>query len=288
MNHLLTNKILCDHQHGFRKRRSCESQLTCFVNDLAKNIDSNLQTDVIFLDFAKAFDKVNHRSLLIKLYHYGIRGQNLVWIRNFLDNRRQRVILDGVLSSPASVLSGVPQGSVLGPLLFLIYINDLPQYVSPGTEVRLFADDSAIYRKIKDKDHDPVILQNDLDNLQAWEKMWSMEFHPHKCQLLNVTTKREPFINDYTIHSTTIENVKKAVYLGVTISNNLSWSHHIDTICYKANRSLNFLQRNFKGCSPKIKSILFTTYVRPTLEYCSSVWDPNKKNRYNPHRAGAA
>ena len=273
MNHLISHKILCENQHGFRKKRSTESQLVSFTNDLASNIDVGTQTDVVLLDFAKAFDKVNHSSLLKKLDHYGIRGQTFNWIQQFLFERTQRVILDGVLSDSAPVLSGVPQGSVLGPLLFLIYINDLPQYVSPGTQVRLFADDSAVYRRMRDE-NDHVVLQKDLDNLQVWEKMWSMNFHPNKCQVLNITTKRAPSINLYTIHDEIIDNVDSAVYLGVTLSNTMSWSKHIDSVCFKAQRSLNFLQRNFRNCSPTIKSKLYLTYVRPILEYCSSVWDP--------------
>ena len=116
------------------------------------------------------------------------------WLESFLTNRSQQVQIDGSLSEPADVLSGVPQGTVLGPLLFLLYINDLPKYVSTGTEVRLFADDSALYRTIKSP-QDHIILQNDLDSLQKWEQEWSMHFHPQKCQLLRVTTSTHPLFS---------------------------------------------------------------------------------------------
>ena len=195
------------------------------------------------------------------------------WVESFLGGRTQQVMLNGTLSKPAPVLSGVPQGTVLGPLLFLIYINDLPLYVSPGTEVRLFADDSAVYRKIKSpEDHE--ILQRDIASLEAWESVWSMNFHPEKCQLLRVTKKHIISKFDYTIHGVCMENVKCAKYLGVTISNDLSWTPHITEICKKANNTLNFLQRNFRTCPPHIKAKLYQTYVRPTIEYCCTVWDP--------------
>ena len=192
----------------------------------------------------------------------------------FLQERTQKVILDGATSRPAKVLSGVPQGTVLGPLLFLVYINDLPQYVSPGTEVRLFADDSAVYRKITNI-NDAVILQKDLDNLQRWEKQWSMEFHPNKCQLLRITKRKNTIDHAYNIHGTAIQLTKDAKYLGITISNNLSWNTHINNICKKANSTINFLYRNFGSCSKEIKQRLYFSHVRPQLEYCSAIWDPH-------------
>ena len=280
MNHLIKNKILCDNQHGFRKYRSCESQLIVTVNDLAKNLDYGEQTDVILLDFAKAFDKVNHSSLVKKLNHYGIRNNTLLWLTDFLSNRSQQVMIDGALSDPAPVLSGVPQGTVLGPLLFLIYINDLPQYVSPGTCVRLFADDSALYRKITNY-NDHLILQKDLEGLERWEEDWSMQFHPEKCQLLRITKKRNPSSFNYSIHSVDILPTSDAKYLGVTICDNLSWNTHINNICHKANCSLNFIRKNFNDCSEDVKSKLYSTYVRPSLEYCSCVWDPYTATKIN-------
>ena len=274
MQHMEKHGILCDNQHGFRKYRSCESQLITTINEISKNMDNGNQTDLILLDFSKAFDKVNHLSLLRKLEHYGVRGHTLLWIKDFLSSRSQEVILDGSSSETSTVLSGVPQGTVLGPLLFLIYINDLPQYVSPGTQVKLFADDSAVYRKITSP-QDHVVLQKDLENLVKWEQAWSMEFHPDKCQLLRISLKKNTSNYNYQIHNTQIEETTNAKYLGITINNKLSWNTHINNVCQKGNNTLNFIHRNFGTCNQKIKTNLYKTYVRPVLEYSSSVWDPH-------------
>ena len=163
--------ILSDMQHGFRKSRSCESQLILTIQDLAKGIDDNTQIDAVLLDFSKSFDKVPHKRLASKLHHYGIRGRTLSWIQSFLANRTQRVAVEGVMSDSAPVTSGVPQGTVLGPLLFLVYINDLPAQVK--SKARLFADDCLLYRKICSPD-DRAALQRDLDSLQRWERDWLM------------------------------------------------------------------------------------------------------------------
>ena len=161
--------ILDNTQHGFRKKRSTVSQLIITVNDFANTLKLKQQTDAILLDFSKAFDKVDLEGLLLKLEHYGIRGSILNWCRAFLIGRTQRVVVEGVASTPSQVLSGVPQGTVLGPLFFLVYINDISKGLSKGTQIRLFADDSLLYRTIKTP-KDSEILQKDLDNLQHWER----------------------------------------------------------------------------------------------------------------------
>ena len=138
-HHLQRHNTLCEEQHGFKSGRSCEIQLLNTINDLPKNLDDRKQTDVIILDFRKAFDKIPHHRLCLKLSHYGIRGGTLFWIENFLTGRSQQIIVNGCSSNPTNVMSGVPQETVLAPLLFLCYINNLPQNVS--SRVRLYADD---------------------------------------------------------------------------------------------------------------------------------------------------
>ena len=173
MKHLEINNIVTDLQHGFRKHRFCETQLIKNANDLAKSMNHGEQIDSILLDLSKAFDNICHRKLLLKLEQYGITRRNLKWIKKFLENRTQKVAVAGVTLSVPAVMSGVPQGTVLGPLLFLIYNNDMPSTVS--STIGLFADDTYI-RSIKNID-DCQILQEGLQILIQWERSWSMEFH---------------------------------------------------------------------------------------------------------------
>ena len=273
MLHLDRNKILHDAQHGFRKKRSCESQLITIINDLAQNIDAKGQTDVILLDFSKAFDKVPHKRLLYKINYYGIASGLHTWIHDFLDGRSQQVLLEGVASNHTPVKSGVPQGSVLGPLLFLLFINDLPDCVSPSSKVRLFADDCALYRDVNSTE-DASQLQSDLNALQKWEADWCMEFHPQKCQVLHVSKKRKIIDQPYSIHGQLLEVADTAKYLGVHIHKSLSWNHHIGEVTKKANSTLGFLKRNIHQCPPSTKALCYRTLVRPLTEYASTIWDP--------------
>ena len=226
------------------------------------------------MDFSKAFDKVGHERLLEKITSYGITGLTNQWIRQFLSNRRQRVVLDGEGSDMVPVTSGVPQGSVLGPCLFLLYINDLAQDLN--STVRLFADDTIAYMTISNQS-DAAMLQHDLDKLAHWEGVWQMQFHPEKCQVLRVSKKhKENNIQaSYTLHGHTLEVVDDVKYLGVTISGDLKWNKHITGIVKKANSTLAVLKRNIQVPSQTIKSAAYKALIRPHLEYCSPVWDPN-------------
>ena len=244
--------------------------------DLARNTSAGKQTDLILLDFSKAFDKVNHSKLLWKLHQYGIRGTALSWIRAFLGNRSQTVVLEGEESGSVPVSSGVPQGSVLGPILFLVYINDLPEELS--SQVRLFADDTAVYLTVGGSD-DGTVLQTDLDRLSVWESQWDMEFNPSKCQVVRVTTAKEVINTVYTLHGQFLEVVTSARYLGVDISSGLTWNIHIDRITGNANRTLGYIRRNIKTKNQKVRETAYNTLVRPQLEYSAPVWDPSSKDK---------
>ena len=184
VKHLNKHDLLYDLQHSSREKRSCETQLTMLVEDLARY--------------------VNHSKLLWKLHQYGIRGIALAWIRSFLGNRSQTVELESEESGSVPVTSGIPQDSVLGPILFLVYIDDLPDGLS--SQVRLFADDTAVYLTTGSAE-DGKVLQNDLDRLSMWDDRWDMEFNPSKCQVVRVTTARN-FINTvYTLHGQVLEVV---------------------------------------------------------------------------------
>ena len=276
VKHLDGQGILYDLQHGFREKRSCETQLIMLIEDFARNASVGKQTDIILLDFSKAFDKVNHSKLLWKLHQYGIRGHVLNWVRAFLGSRSQRVVIEGEESESIPVTSGVPQGSVLGPILFLIYINDLPDEVC--SQVRLFADDTALYLTMESEDSGST-LQSNLDILSMWETRWDMEFNPSKCQVVHVAGSKRPVKRDYILHGQVLESVTCAKYLGVDISCSLTWNSHIDRITGSANRTLGFVRRNIKTRMSKVRETAYNTLVRPQLEYASAVWDPHNKNR---------
>ena len=196
--------------------------------DRALNPDQK-KTDVIIMDFAKAFDKVPHRRLLYKLDYYGIRGSTHKWISSWLSERSQKVVFDGQASDPVPVLSGVPQGPVLAPVFFLIFINDLPENIRPS--VRIFADDCALYRNIKSP-MDCQILQDDLNSLAQWETNWQMKFNVAKCHSMRVTRHlHENQIQfEYSLLQQKLEQVQSAKYLGITITDNLDWGQNVSEI----------------------------------------------------------
>ena len=271
MGYAARNNILYPLQHGFRDKRSCETQLLEFIAEVNNHTQHGGQTDVLIMDFSKAFDKVGHKRLALKLDHYGIRGKTNAWISSFLNNRKQTVVLDGERSEEVDVLSGVPQGSVLGPCLFLFYINDLP--LGLKSKVRLFADDTILYLCIVDE-ADSNALQQDLAKLEEWEVNWQMEFHPGKCQVLTISRRKQPLIFHCTLHGHWLERVNAATYLGITISGDLRWNTHITNISAKANKALVFLRRNLKINSPPLKAVAYKTLVRLLVEYVSSSMEP--------------
>ena len=271
MSHADNNRILNPLQHGFRRGLSCETQLLEFVDDVSRNMDTGKQTDCLVMDFSKAFDKVSHSLLIHKLHHYGITGKTNRWINSFLSQRSQCVVVEGVSSDRVPVESGVPQGSVLGPSLFLFYINDMPEGLT--STVRLFADDTIAYIAIT-SDADTNTLQEDLDKLAEWEGAWLMKFHPEKCNVLTITNNRNIIRKDYTLHGHILEHVTSAKYLGVTITSDLKWSQHINNITTKANSTIGFLKRNLNISNRGIKESSYKSLVRPTLYYASAVWDP--------------
>ena len=249
-------------QHGFRRKFSCETQLIEFIDDVTKNFDNGQQTDCLIMDFSKAFDKVSHSLLVHKLQHYGIRGKTNRWIKSFLSGRTQCVLVEGEKSSSIDVESGVPQGSVLGPSLFLFYINDMPDDIK--STVRLFADDTIVYLTVSSCDN---TLQEDLDKLAIWEVQWMMKFHSDKCQVLAITKKKTTIKKNYNLHDHTLEHVPSAKYLGVTITSDLKWESHVTNISQKANKTIGFLKRNLNISNGKIKEKAYISLVRPTVEY---------------------
>ena len=222
--------------------------------------------------FSWAFDTVPRQCFLGKLAHYGIQGCTNSWICVFLTGRSMSVVVDGESSEPMPILSGVPQGTVLRPLLFLIYINDMPSQVSKGTCIWLFADDCLVYRWIQ-KVKDQTILQKNLDCLRNWAIRWGMTFNPRKCYIMHITRgcRLDKF---YQMCGTILGTVTLAKYLGITISDDLHWHQQINLVAKKANTTLHMISRNLRYCPCKTRSLEYSTLVCPKLEYCASVWDP--------------
>ena len=276
--HLDRLGVITDVQHGFRARHSCESQLLLTTHDLYRCQDLRDQVDVAVLDFSKAFDTVPHQRLLGKLEFYGITGPVYNWIRAFLTGRTQSVMVEGEHSRKDAVLSGVPQGTVLGPLLFLLFVNDLPECVSTGTRVRLFADDCLVYREVRSQE-DRVRLQADLYALGEWSARWGMRFNTSKCEVLQVGTgsRTLPATHFYILNGDVLKLVSSAKYLGVLVTHNLSWGEHINAIASKANAKLGWARRNLCGCPYELRDIAYTSLIRPGLEYSDCLWDPTTK-----------
>ena len=212
-------------------------------------------------------------ALLYKSFTSEQRGSTHKWISSWLSERSQKVVLDGQASDPVPVLAGVLQGSVLGPVLFLIFINDLPENIR--SSVRLFADDCVLYRNIKSP-IDCQILQDDLNSLAQWETDWQMKFNVAKCHSMRMTRQlpENQIQFEYSLHQQRLEQVQSAKYLGITITDNLDWGQHVSEISCKATKTMGFLRRNLALAPRHTKEVAYKTLVRPQLEYAAPIWHP--------------
>ena len=275
MDHLRTNNLLSSKQYGFVSGRSTAVQLLSYLDKCIEKIVNGNVVDTIYLDFAKAFDSVPHRRLLGKLEAYGIQGPILNWIKALLSDRNQVVNVNGALSSIASVLSGIPQGSVLGPVLFIIYINDIPEVVV--SDIYLFADDTKILQLIT-KEEDSISLQHDLENLKLWSDKWLLKFNSDKCHILTLGKfENIKHTHHYSMDGVELEHVSVEKDLGVLIDEELIFEEHIMEKVKKANAIVGLIRRSFSYLDGRLFKKLFTTFVRPHLEYCAVVWNPHFK-----------
>ena len=249
----------------FTRTVKCTWNVFCFMKEPIAFAAFYMVLSKIASVCAKAFDKVPHRRLLHKLDYYGIRGSTHKWINSWLSGRTQKVVLDGQATDPVPVLSGVPKGSVLGPILFLIFINDLPDNIR--SFVHLFADNCVLYRNIKSI-QDGFILPEDLFSLGQWEADWQMKFNVAKCHSMRVTRHQhhKQILFDYSLHNQTLENVQSAKYLGITISDNMDWGQHISEISSKSTKTVGFLRRNLTFAPRSTKEVAYKTLVWPKLE----------------------
>lgn len=259
------------NQFGFLRGRSTTTQMLSTFNDWAKSRNSSTPTDVVFLDLAKAFDSVPHERLLLKLKCSGIDECLLNWLRHFLVGRKQRVVVRGSYSDWSCVTSGTPQGTILGPLLFLLYINDISEFLS--STVKLYADDTKIYREIIDPIKDSQLLQDDLNNLSAWARKWQLRFNADKCESMRITHLRDKSVTNYFLEKP-LKDVTNFKDLGVTLTRDLSWGHHISITVNKANKVLGSIKRSVGTANTNVFSMLYMSLVRPILEYAVPVWCP--------------
>ena len=266
--------LISPSQHGFLRNRSCVTQLLSAFHSIGQDLDKNTQTDVLYLDFAKAFDSVDHNILLDKLRWYGVTGSVLDWFADYLNGRTQRVVVDGVASAWSSVTSGVPQGSILGPVLFVIFINDLPDIIHTGIEDSLFADDTKIHRHIIST-RDCESLQHSLVKLDLWSMENNLFFNASKCKVLTITRKKTPIIYEYTLGTEKLTRVDHEKDLGITTTTKLSWKLHINTIVVKANKMLGILKRTCTSITDmNTRRTLYLSLVKSQLLYASEVWSP--------------
>ena len=270
MDHLASHDLISSHQHGFRTNRSTESQLLECVNDWTLSLDAKESIDVLYLDTAKAFDTVSHRKLLFKLTQYGIHGSILNWIRAFLSSRSQAVRVNGSLSSYTDVSSGVPQGSVLGPVLFLVYINDLVD-ICKYSSLKLFADDSKLYFKCT-RDVDFQKLSDDAEAVFRWMEINQLKVALEKCSVLHLggSNMQRPLV----IENSLVPSVDTIRDIGVFMSHDLKFSVHSSYVAHKAFTISNLFFRVFRCRDRGFLNQFYKTYIRPLVESATSVWNP--------------
>jgi hypothetical protein len=238
-------------------------------------LDEGSEVDAVYLDLSKAFDTVPHMRLLQKIEALGVQGEGLAWIRDFLIGRKQRVSVNGVLSEWSSVKSGVPQGSVLGPILFVMFINDLPKAVT--NLCQMFADDTKIYSKIDSVD-DRTALQDDLDRLVDWADTWQLRFNADKCSVLQMGKNKQSRSYEMRKHGSNeriaLNSSDLERDLGVHVDSDLKFSRHVEIQVNKANKILGLIRRSFEYIDCESMKLLFTALVRPHLEFSNAAWSP--------------
>ena len=266
--------LISNEQHCFIRNRSCVTHLLFVFHTIGENLDRNIQTDILYLDFAKAFDSVDHNILLAKLNSYGVRGNLLSWFADYLHGRLQRVVVDGVASQWTSVTSGVRQGSILGPIPFAIFINDFPNVVLDKSRTALYADDSKVYESISSMQCCET-LQQSLDSLNTWSYINNMSFNASKCKVLTVTRKLNPVNFDYRLEDKTLAPVRKEKSLRVVITSNLTWDQQILAVVSKANKMLGLLRRTCPLIKDtRVRRALYLSLVKCHLNYATKVWSP--------------
>ena len=278
IKHLYVNQPISTHQWGFMPKRSTTSALCSLTHDWHKQLDEGCEVCSVFFDIKKAFDSVPHIHLMNKLSTLQLNTQITRWLHSYLAGRSQVVAVGGEQSSAVAVVSGVPQGSVLGPLLFIIYIDNITSQISSTSTISLFADDIALYRTIRSP-ADYVVLQADITAITVWiENDNHLKLNVDKCCLMLVSREHTLSLTPppLFIHGDSqLQQVNSVKYLGLLLTSDLTWSQHINNICSKTRKLTGLFYRRFHHCHPQLMLRLYKSLVRPHLEYASQVWDPH-------------
>ena len=274
IEHFQVNKLFTEKQYGFISGRSTSIQLIRVLEEWTEAIDKGHGVDCVYMDYQKAFDTVPHKRLISKLKSYNLGEEMISWIQNYLSGRKQQVSINGANSNWHTVSSGIPQGSVIGPILFVIYINDLPDLVK--SNVYLFADDTKLFNIIKDQT-DRDTLQNDLQKLTKWSETWLLKFHPDKCKFMHIGKNEPPDDFNYNLMNTPLNQVHQEKDIGVTLDDKITFECHISDKVKKANSMFAIIRRSFQHLDEKTFLPLYKVLVRSHLDYASSVWFPYKE-----------
>ena len=277
MDFLTKHNLLSECQFGFRPRSSTQDALLTITRDWHQCLTTHRQVAAVFFDIRKAFDSVPHCQLLQSLADIGISGQLHRWFANYLSGRHQRVVLEGFSSSYQPVTSGVPQGSILGPLMYIIFMNSLSKIsLSPGAKIVLYVDDILLYKPINSVE-DSNLLQSDVNSILEWVSSHGLVPNHAKTKLLNVTRFRHPISTNLKIDGVDIPPSPCMKCLGVTLSAKFMWSDHVNAICKSSKRQIGLIHRQLHQASPEVRRRIVNSTIQPKLEYCCAIWDPHLK-----------
>ena len=270
-NFFLDHNVISVLQSGFKPGDSTAFQLIDIYNTILQAIDNGKEVRAVFCDISKAFDRVWHSGLLAKLNSCGIRGKLLAWFNSYLSDRSQTVVINGFHSVSKPVLAGVPQGSVLGPLLFLVYINDLTTGIT--SNIRLFADDTSLFIVIEDARIASDVINNDLRIISQWANDWQVKFSPEKTEAMLFTRKQVPSTKfDLKLNEIIISEVEQHKHLGVLFQSNCSWHSHVKQIATKVGPLINCLRSLKYRLTRRSLELLYKSYILPIFDYCDHVW----------------